>query len=57
MNKMAVDPPAPDWLGHYSDRERVRRSGLWNQNHVEEAYDPAFLDVLGSMVAAQSRIA
>ena len=57
MNKVAVYPPAADWLGHYSDRERVQRSGLWNQNHVEGAYDPAFLDLLGCMVAAQRRLA
>ena len=42
----APDPPSPDWLGHSSDRERVRRSGLWNNNHVDEAYDPSFLDAM-----------
>jgi hypothetical protein len=26
--------------------ERVRRSGLWNNNHVDEEYDPVFLDEL-----------
>jgi hypothetical protein len=40
-----------DWLGHHSDRARVRKSGLWNQNHVEEAYDPAFLDNLNRLVS------
>ena len=24
----------------------VRDSGLWNQNHVDETYEPYFLDVL-----------
>ena len=43
-NKIPIDPPSDNWLGHDSDRERVRASGLWNQNHVEENYDPAFLD-------------
>ena len=28
----------------------VRDSGLWNQNHVDEGYDPAFLDVLERFV-------
>jgi hypothetical protein len=42
-NTPRLDPPSPDWLGHHSDRERVRKSGLWNQNHVDENYDPAFL--------------
>ena len=40
------DPPSVDWLGRFSDRERVRRSGLWNNNHVDEDYDPSFLDIL-----------
>ena len=40
----AVDGPSTEWLGQYSNRERVRRSGLWNSNHVDEAYDSSFLD-------------
>ena len=51
FNKPGLDPPSQGWLGHHSDRERVRKSGLWNQNHVEEAYDPAFLDTLGRLVS------
>jgi len=35
-----------DWLGNYSTRTAVRESGLWNNNHVGEEYDPAFLDLL-----------
>ena len=31
--------------GLHSDREPVRRSGLWNNRHVDEGYDPSFLDV------------
>jgi hypothetical protein len=38
-----IDPPSPDWLGNASSRSLVRGSGLWNQRHVEEAHDPAFL--------------
>ena len=45
------DSPSPGWLGHDSDRERVRCSGLWNSDHVEAAYDPAFLDLLGDLIA------
>lgn len=44
--KPPLDPPSPGWLGHHCDRERVRQSGLWNSNHVEEACDPAFLNCL-----------
>jgi hypothetical protein len=56
-NKPALDPPSQGWLGHHSDRERVRKSGLWNQNHVEEAYDPAFLDALDRLVSDVRRAA
>lgn len=44
-----LDPPSTEWLGHYCPRERVRRSGLWNNNHVDERYDPAFLDVMAGL--------
>jgi hypothetical protein len=49
-NKVALDAPSLEWLGHYSNRERVRKSGLWNQNHVEEPCDPTFLE-LDSLVS------
>lgn len=45
-----LDPPSPGWLGHCADRERVRKSGLWNQNHVTDACDPAFLDTFDELV-------
>jgi hypothetical protein len=44
-----LDPASQGWLGHDCDRERVRASGIWNSNHVEESYDPAFLDILGRL--------
>jgi hypothetical protein len=43
FNKNPIDPPSEGWLGNSCDRERIRRSGLWNSNHVDEPYDPAFL--------------
>ncbi len=45
FGKPSLDLPSPTWLGKHCDRERVRRSGLWNNNHVDEPYDPRFLDV------------
>jgi hypothetical protein len=48
--KHRIDPPSESWLGNYSDRERVRHSGLWNSNHVNEAYDPAFLADLEHLI-------
>jgi hypothetical protein len=50
VNKAPFDPPTPHWLGRHCDRDRVRASGLWNQNHVDESYDPAFLDDLKQVV-------
>ena len=51
--KSPLDAPSADWLGHDCPRPRVRSSGLWNQNHTEEAYDPQFLDVLRDLIEAQ----
>jgi hypothetical protein len=49
-NKPHLDPPSQGWLGRHSDREKVRTSGLWNSNHVDESYDPAFLNELDRLV-------
>ncbi len=50
--KSPLDPPSRGWLGHWCDRERVKESGLWNSNHVDEQYQPDFLETLESTVAA-----
>lgn len=44
------DPPSPSWLGLRSGRDKVRRSGLWNQRHVDENYESCFLDVLEAAI-------
>lgn len=46
FEKPEIDPPSSSWRGRQSDREKVRLSGLWNNRHVDEAYDPAFLDTM-----------
>jgi hypothetical protein len=51
-NKPLLDPPSHDWLGLHCNRERVRTSGLWNSNHVDDRYDPGFLDELDRLVSA-----
>ena len=56
-SRPAADGPSTGWLGHYSDREKVRRSGLWNNNHVDETYDPSFLDELESLIDATPQCA
>ena len=48
----AADRPSANWLGAHSDRPRVRASGVWNNNHVDEDYDAAFLDELATLVDA-----
>ena len=45
-----VDTASKLWLGSYCDREKVRRSELWNNNHVDEVYDRAFLHLLEGYV-------
>lgn len=55
--KPPVDPPSAGWLGRHCDRERVKKSGLWNQNHVDERYDPDFLDCLDEQIGAMERAA
>jgi hypothetical protein len=52
LTRSPVDPPSPGWLGHFSDREKVRHSGLWNQNHVDEPYSASFLDELECQLLA-----
>jgi len=49
-DKPPLDPPSEGWLGRQCDRERVRNSGLWNQNHVDGTYDPSFLATLERLV-------
>lgn len=48
--KDPIDPPSSNWLGLFSDREKVRESGLWNSNHVSEDYDPEFLGKLKNKI-------
>jgi hypothetical protein len=48
-----IDPPSDNWLGHHSPNLSIARSGLWNVNHVNEDYDPAFLERLRSLIKLQ----
>ena len=52
FDRSPLDPPSHAWLGHLSSREKVRRSGLWNQRHVDESHDPAFLEVLEGLIVS-----
>lgn len=48
--RLPLDSPSEHWLGHFSNRIRVRESGLWSQQHVEETHDPEFLNVLEDLI-------
>ena len=52
----AADAPSARWLGGHSDRRLVRAAGLWNNRHVEEDYDDAFLDVLDALMRSQNAV-
>ncbi|ELZ12015.1 hypothetical protein C479_06202 [Halovivax asiaticus JCM 14624] len=45
-----IDPRAGDWLGRHCPSEPIRSSGLWNVNHVDEAYDSNFLTLLETRI-------
>lgn len=47
----SLDPPTGDWLGLSCPSEKVRRSGLWNQDHVDSVCDPSFLDIFTTLVS------
>lgn len=45
-----LDPPSDGWLGLDCPKGKVQRSGLWNQRHVEEAHDCAFVPAFERLV-------
>ena len=45
-----IDAASAKWRGHYCKNESVKKSGLWNVNHVDERYDPLFLDELEKLI-------
>lgn len=52
--KPMLDQPSPEWLGSWCSRTKVQESGLWNNRHVDEAYEPDFLDILESTVGTMA---
>lgn len=46
-----LDPPSYRWLGNSSDKREIRKSGLWNVNHVEQHFDPQYVDVLNYYIS------
>lgn len=52
----AIDPPSTSWLGNHCNREKIRGSGMWNSNHVEERHDPAFLDEFADLISQVEKL-
>ena len=50
FEKQPIDASSNNWLGKHCDRPKVRESDLWNSNHVNETYEPAFLGQLAHLV-------
>jgi hypothetical protein len=48
--KEPIDKPSERWLGLHSRQETIRKSGLWNTNHVGDGYTQVFSDVLEKCV-------
>lgn len=46
----SIDPPSSVWLGRSAASLKIRRSGLWNVNHVEETHDRAALELFEQYV-------
>jgi hypothetical protein len=51
-----LDSASHAWLGKASDRERIRQSGLWNSNHVDETHSETFLNALERLVAQSASL-
>jgi len=49
-----VDAPSPRWLGLNAASSKVRTSGLWNSNHVDDRYDPAFLELMAPLMPSSA---
>ncbi len=54
FTRAPFDPASSNWLGQHSQRERVRCSGLWNDKHVEEIYDPSLLERVDIMMSSET---
>lgn len=51
-----LDPPSYGWLGINSDKQEIRKSGLWNVNHVYQRFDRAFTNVLDYYISVTTGV-
>jgi hypothetical protein len=47
---VSIEPASAGWLGNHSPRDKIRKSSLWNLNHVGQQHDPRFLDELEAAI-------
>jgi hypothetical protein len=45
-----IDASSKNWLGKWAKSDFVKRSGMWNVDHVNESYDPNFLQVIADII-------
>jgi len=50
FDKQRIDSRNDGWLGRYSQSRKIRESGLWNVDHVDERHNSAFLDLLENAI-------
>jgi hypothetical protein len=55
VDRDPIDPPSSEWLGRFADRPAIRRSGLWNVNHVADEPTGAGLALFAQHVARATR--
>lgn len=48
LGREPLDPASSKWLGRHAASPKIRGSGMWNVNHVEQDHEPAVLDLLDS---------
>lgn len=49
FKRQPIDKREENWLGNDSPKKEIRKSGLWNVDHVEGSYENAFLDKMNKM--------
>jgi hypothetical protein len=45
--------PSASWLGRDAQRAEITESGLWNVDHINDRYEPEFLQQLAEHVKRQ----
>ena len=46
VDSEVIDHASDNWLGSFCPKENIPRTGLWNSEHVDDAYNPDFLNDL-----------